>query len=283
MEMPGLLTLPSEILYEITSNIFLPDLQNLADSRLFLSRFCRPRILKHKRLQAFAFWDHRASEYDVLTQRPKLPYWKTLLLACLREPETIHYVKSLHGPDKSIYRDTAEKTFYVQQEPFFSPDECQYVRQAINESPWIRPDDEFDHLFEDNSFAGHESQLVPEWKTLDVLAILLPMLYNLEYLDLSWKVDEGTFQTRQDYISLLQVLRRINSAVLKKPKDNPWPRLLHLETSWMPKEMLCCVKDIPPTKTLHETPKYVKSILPIFAIQNMLHWPLLVHVGVRTA
>lgn len=261
--MPGLLTLPSEILYEITSNLFLPDLQNFADSRLFLFHFCQPRILKHKRLQAFASWDRAVSGSGLHNQYPKLPYWKTLLLACLREPETIYYVKALFGPDKSTDGGrSARKTFYIQQEPFFSVDECRYVHKAIKDSPWIQPDDEFDHLFEDNSFPDHDSQLVPEWKTLDVLAILLPMLYNLEYLDLCWDVDEDTFTIRQDYSSLLQVLRRINSAAKNNVKDNPWPRLLDMTLSWMPQEMFRCINEIPPRKTLHPRPEHVHSVSP---------------------
>ena len=216
-----MLDLPPEVLNEIVTYLFLPELQDFANSRLLFQKICSARLQRHKRLEAFASF---CSEDSYIERWPKLPYWKTLLLRCLREPETIHYVRSLHGPDLGNRSTDIEPTFYIQDEPYFTHDEKTLVETALKRSPWIQDDDDYSHLFEDKSLHGFNSQLVPQWKTLDVLGILLPMLYNLEYLRICWDLGDRQFDTRRDYISLVQVLSRIRDSVIEDYHTLPWPR-----------------------------------------------------------
>lgn len=238
------MTLPGELQEAIISHLFLPDLQHFADSRLMLSQACKARLRRHRKLEQFA----KFSFEDAFTEKwPKLPYWKTLLIQCLREPETIYYVTSLHGPDTSWSKDPVPfRTLYVQEEPFISSSDRVLVETAIAQSPWIADDDDYSHLFEDKSTPGFNSQLVPQWKTIDLLSILLPMLYNLEYLCLSWDLDEAAYENRKDYISLVQVLERIHDATKKDAGANPWPKLRLLTMGMAPPQLTALIDDVIP-------------------------------------
>lgn len=135
-----LLSLPAELLTAIGTFLYVPDIENYANSRLAISRCCLERAAQHRAFLTFAgnrrWRDTRPPESRSSAEpewRIDPTDWKDFLILLLERPLLSHYIKDIRFGSEE---DEDEETPIV-----FSLHDCSLVRKALAACSCISEDD----------------------------------------------------------------------------------------------------------------------------------------------
>ncbi|KAI9659715.1 MAG: hypothetical protein M1831_003613 [Alyxoria varia] len=187
----ALLELPNELLFEISSYLILPELQNFSNARLQFTRIARKRLELHVQLKKK--W--RCLERQSFVHRMT---WHPILRDVVKQDFPIEYIEEVRTGSVQIGRE--RNPVFVNPE---DREDLELIRKAVSESSWIRDTPP--------SFGLRVDHFVYciEYGCQDhALAVLLPLLPNLRRLAIPPGFsDIGTLKALPDMLVAVRYLQ----------------------------------------------------------------------------